>query len=323
MDKPRIAVIGLGSMGKNHVRVLSELEDAKLVAISDVDKKTVDALSAKYHISGYTDYTEMLDKERPDAVTIVVPTSLHHQIALETIKRKIQTFVEKPIAGTIKQAEEIIKEAEKNKVILTVGHIERFNPAITELKKRLEQGQLGKIYKITIERTGPFPPRVRDVGVVIDLSVHDIDMIYYLTESEITEHYALTAQKIHTQKEDLLQAIFKTKSGVICSLSTDWLSPTKTRKLAIAGEKGMFVVDYLNQDLYFYENAELKKPTTYSQMLMGITEGPMTKYVIPKKEPLVEELKHFVNCVKENKKPLVTGEDGKRALQFALKLLGE
>jgi len=318
----KIAVIGTGSMGANHVRVLSGMDNVDLVAIADTEEKRLQEVSEKYHVEGYTDYKKMLDTEQPDAVTIVVPTSQHHEVAIEAIKRNIHTFVEKPIAASIKEADAIIAAAKKAGVILTVGHIERFNAAIIELKKRIDKGQLGKPFKINIQRTGPFPPRIRDVGVVIDLAVHDIDMCYYLTESEVVKHHAFTKKQIHTKKEDLLQAIFQMKNGVICSLNVDWLTPTKIRKLTLAGEKGMFLVDYLNQDLYFYENAHIHKPATYGELLMGITEGPMTKYVIQKKEPLVQELEHFVDCIKKKKKPIVSGEDGKRALAFALKLLG-
>jgi len=319
----KVAVIGAGSMGRNHIRVLSQLDGVDLVAIADIDKKAVQEISSKYKIKGYIDYVKLMASEKPEAVSIVVPTSLHHQIALDAIKKGIHVFVEKPIAASLKEADSLIQEANKAGVKLMVGHIERFNPAVTELKTRIDKGQLGEIFKINVERIGPFPPRISDVGVVVDLAVHDIDMCYYLTNSEVVKQHAFVKKQINTKREDMLQAIFQMKNGVVCSLSVDWVTPTKIRKLSVVGEKGMFIVDYISQELCFYENVSMLKPGSYSELLMGVVEGPMIKYVIQKKEPLMEELKHFVTCIKENKPPLVSGFDGRRALEFAFKLLKE
>jgi len=219
------------------------------------------------------------------------------------------------------EGKEIIKLAEKNKVKIMIGHIERFNPAIIELKKRIDAGELGRIFKIDVNRVGPFPSRIRDVGVVIDLAVHDLDIMRYLTSSEVSRMYAETESKINTNYEDLLSALIKFNNGVICNLNINWLTPTKIRKLYITGEKGMFVANYLTQNLYFYENDEMNSHFEYADIMRGVSEGRMIKFNIKKKEPLLAEIEHFVDCVENDKEPLIKGEDGLIALELAQRLV--
>ena len=169
---------------------------------------------------------------------------------------------------------------------------------------------------------GPFPARIRDVGVVIDLAVHDLDIIRYLTGSEVKRLYAETDRKIHSSNEDLVKALLRLEDGSLCTLSIDWLTPTKIRKLYITGEKGMFVANYLKQNLYFYENAILNgENVNYSEVLRGVLEGKMTRFFINKKEPLLAEIEHFIDCVENDKEPLIKGEDGLKALELAQKLI--
>lgn len=317
----KVAVIGLGAMGKNHVRVYSQMDNVELVSISDVDEKRVSQFSGKYKIRGYTDYKEMLEKEELDIVSVVVPTKLHKQISLDVIAKGINILIEKPIAFTVEEAEEIIKVAKNKGVKLTVGHVERFNPAITELKKRLDKKELGRLFKIDINRVGPLPSRIRDVGVVIDLATHDLDIIRYLLGVDAERIYAETENKINTEHEDLLSAILRFKDGSVCNLNINWLTPTKIRKLYLTGEKGMFVVDYIKQTLVFFENGEIKNGPTYTEIVRGIAEGKMIRYKIQNKEPLELELQSFIDCVKNNKEPVVSGEDGLRALSTAQKII--
>lgn len=319
MDKRlKAGVIGLGSMGYNHARVYSEINDIDLVAISDISGDNLKR-TKKFCDNQYEDYKEMIKKEDFDLISIVVPTSLHKEVAIEVMNKGINVLLEKPIASTIDEASEIIECAKKNNVKLTIGHIERFNPAIIELKKRLDKGQIGEVYKIDVNRVGPFPPRIRDVGVVIDLAVHDIDIARYLLDSEVMRVYAETEKQIHTDHEDLLSGLMKFDNKTICNLNINWLTPTKIRKLYITGEKGMFIVDYIEQLLSFYENA-----VSINQGFdrrMGISEGKMIKYFIQKKEPLRLELESFIDAVKKNETPLVTGEDGLKALDLAKKII--
>lgn len=313
------AVIGIGAMGKNHARIYSEMTGVKLVAVSDLDEKIGQKVASKNNCKYYQDYREMIAKEKIDLASVVVPTKNHHEVAMACLNKKISCLVEKPIASSVKEGEDIIACAKHNGVKLMIGHIERFNPAIIELKKRMND--LGKVFKIDINRVGPFPSRIRDVGIVIDLATHDIDIMRYVTGSEVCRLYAETEQKIHTSNEDLLSGLMKFKNGAVCNFNINWLTPTKIRKLYLTGEKGMFVANYLQQDLYFYENQEIKNNLNYADIMRGVSEGKMIKFFINKKEPLQAELEHFVDCVQNNKEPLISGEDGLKALSLAEKLI--
>jgi predicted dehydrogenase len=312
----KIAVIGVGSMGQNHARIYFHSDNSTLVAIADAFKQNAEKIGKHYHIPYYENYQEMLRKEQIDAVSIAVPTNLHKEVALFCLNQKKHVLLEKPIAPTESDAQEIIECAKKNNVILMIGHIERFNTAITTLKSRLQQNQLGEIYKINVERVGPFPSRITDVGVIADLSVHDIDIIRYLIEAEPIKIYAQTQQKLHPRHEDAVIGLLTYDKSIQAILNINYLSPTKVRQLQIFGKKGMFQVNYLTQELYFFENNSFASDNWES-----VTEGDMKKIIVPKKEPLQLEIEHFLQCIKENKKPLVTGEDGLIALEIANKLI--
>jgi UDP-N-acetylglucosamine 3-dehydrogenase len=315
-----IAVIGAGSMGKNHIRICSDLPNVNLVAIADSNEAVVNGLAQKYRTKAYTDYRRLIDAEKLDAVFIVVPTSLHKEVALYAISKGINVFVEKPIAANMAESREIISKAHAKNVKLAVGHIERFNPAIIELKKRISDGELGRIFKIDIDRIGPFPARIRDVGVVVDLAVHDLDILNYLTESKVIRLYSETEKRINTDHEDLLEASLKFACGVIASLNINWLTPTKIRRIHVTGEKGMFMVDYLSQDLFFYENSDSHVSNGFRSP-SNVIEGKMTKFYIDKKEPLRIEIEHFIDCCRNDLQPLVTGEAAAEALDLAQKLI--
>ncbi|MBN2014532.1 MAG: Gfo/Idh/MocA family oxidoreductase [Candidatus Altiarchaeota archaeon] len=322
MGKLKAAVIGVGSMGRNHARIYAELDSTDLVAVSDAAFNSAKDVAESLRCNPYKDYKEMLDKEDIDLLSIAVPTKYHREVALECTRRGIPSLVEKPIADSEDNARAIIDSAEKNKVKVTVGHIERFNPAVIELKRRLDRDELGRIFEIKAIRVGPFPSRIRDVGVVIDLAVHDIDIMRYLTNSDVKRLYAETERKIHTKYEDLLSGLLKFQNDTIGVLSVNWLTPEKIREISIIGEKGMFVVKYLTQELYFYENVEaINGKYSYSDILMGVAEGNIMQIRIQKKEPLKAELESWVDAVGNGKEPLVSGEDGLKALVLAQKLI--
>ncbi len=312
----RVAVIGVGSMGQNHARIYFNSETAQLVAVADNYFENAEKIGKKYNIPYYQDYHKMLESEQIDAISIAVPTSLHKEVALACINKKKHLLLEKPIASTEEEAQEIISAATKNNTTLMIGHIERFNTAITALKERLKENHLGEIYKIDIERVGPFPTRITDVGVIIDLSVHDIDIINYLLDSDPQQLYAQTQQKLHPTHEDSVTSLITYKNGVHAILNINYLSPTKIRQLQIFGKKGMFHVNYLDQELFFYQNNSFTSDNWES-----VTEGEMKKIIVQKKEPLQLEIDHFIHCIKENKTPLVTGYDGLKSLQIANNLL--
>ena len=320
--RTRAAVIGAGAMGRNHLRVLNEIGGVELVGVADADSETAQRAARTSHTAPYTDYREMLETCRPDAVVVAVPTAMHHEVALHALRRGIHVMVEKPIASTEDEAQEMLAAARQAGVVLTVGHIERYNPAILELHRRLRRGDLGRVFKMHARRLGPFPPRVRDVGVVIDLATHDVDIMHFLSQSRVTRVYAETASKIHTAHEDLLSGLLRFADDSIGVLDINWLTPTKIRELLVTGERGMFHANYLTQDLYFYENNYIKSDWDALSRIEGVSEGDMVRLRIEKTEPLRVELERFVRAVRgEQGVSLVSGEDGLSALHVARKIV--
>ena len=318
----RVAVIGVGSMGFNHLRVYSELEGVQLAGVSDVNPERLKAITDRFAVPIYSDYRELIEKEKPEAVSITVPTSDHEEVATFALKAGAHILVEKPIAASVEEGKRIIALANEAKRLLMIGHIIRFNPAIQALKKHLDDGDLGRIFQIFCRRAGPFPARIRDVGVVIDLAPHDVDIMRFLTGLSPTRVYAETEQQIHTDHEDLLFGLLRFPGGLTGALELNWLTPKKIRETLVLGEKGLFYVDDLLQDLFFYENAqasgELWSPLN---TLRGVSEGPMTRFELQKQEPLKAELKAFLNAIESGGPAPVSGEDGLEALRLSLALV--
>ena len=308
-------------MGRNHARVYAELENARLVAVSDVDPTVANRVAWTYGATPYSDYREMLAREKLDLVTIAVPTRLHAQVATDTINAGVHVLVEKPIAAKVEEGEQMIALAKERGVKLTVGHIERFNPAILELKSRLDDQQLGRIFQIHVRRVGAFPPRIEDVGVVVDLATHDLNIIEYLTGSRIQRLFAETERRIHAVHEDLVSGVLRFQNGIVGVLDINWLTPTKIRELAIVGERGMFLVNYMSQDLFFYENNFAAGNWERLVAIGGVREGQMIKHQVRRVEPLKAELESFVNAVMDDTEPLISGAEGLRALQLAHRLI--
>ena len=309
-------------MGRNHARAYGEIPGFELVAIADIDRTRAAEISARHGCRAYGDHLEMLDTERPDAVSVVVPTRDHFAVAVAALERGCHVLVEKPIAGTIEEAEQLLACAESADRVLMVGHIERYNPALQEMRRRLEAGQLGRIYQAKARRLGPFPSRIRDVGVVVDLATHDLDVMRFLVGSEVERVYAETKREIHTLHEDALSGLLRFADGVVGVLDINWLTPTKIREITLTGERGMFQADYLTQDLRFFENSETAE-TPWGEMavLRGVNEGSMTRYAIPKREPLVCELEGFLAGCGGDLASIVPGSDGLVALRLALALI--
>jgi predicted dehydrogenase len=314
----RAGVIGLGNMGRNHVRVWDEaVEGVDLVAVADPDPAAVTRAIAGRRARGYADVDRMLADERLDLVSIVAPTSLHLPTTLAAFRAGAHVLVEKPIAATREEAVEMMAAAKAAGRMLTVGHIERFNPAIRELRRRLADGELGRIFQVHATRLGPFPARIRDVGVVVDLAPHDIDIMRYLVDSEPVRLYAETERRIHTEHEDLFNGTMKFANGVVGVLDINWLTPTKRRTLAVTGERGMYVADYIAQDLVFYANQDA--PETWinpgaGATVRSVTEGEMTRRSIRRAEPLVVELTEFAAAVRDGGPAPVDPHDAMVAL---------
>ncbi|MCW1966976.1 MAG: Gfo/Idh/MocA family oxidoreductase [Anaerolineae bacterium] len=315
----KVAVIGAGVMGQNHARIYSELPNVNLVGIADVFIENAQKATRRYGGEAFSDYSVMLDTVKPDAVTIAVPTEDHVTVALEVAKRKTHILVEKPIALNIEEARSIITACESQGVFLAVGHVERFNPAVIELKRRLMDNELGRVFQIDTRRQSPFPSRVRDVGVIIDLAVHDIDVIRYVTGSEFSHVFAETQRQIHSSHEDLVSALFRLDHNIVGTMAVNWLTPSKVRELRVIGERGMFHVDYLTQDLFFYENGTTVGEWDTLRQLRGVSEGRMIRHIVAKREPLRAELESFITAVQERdqSKIHVNGLDGLKSVEIA------
>ncbi|WP_456367075.1 UDP-N-acetylglucosamine 3-dehydrogenase [Thermococcus sp.] len=298
----RVGVVGVGMMGQHHVRVYSELAKegkVELVGIADANFERAKELAKRYGTIPYGDYRDLAG-ENLDAVDIAVPTSLHREVALEFINRGTGVLVEKPIADTIENAQAIIKAAEDKGVALMVGHIERFNPAVLKLKQLVERGELGKVVTISAKRVGPMAKRIRDVGIIIDLGVHDIDVISYLFGERVRTVYARAGNVLHpagVEDHALITLGFEDGTGIV---ETNWLTPHKTRTLNVVGTGGIAYLDYIEQSLKLYNNEWIKEAK------------------IERKEPLRNEIEHFIECVETGKSPIVDGEAGLHALRVAL-----
>jgi predicted dehydrogenase len=314
----KAAVIGVGSMGMNHARVYSELSEIELVGVADVNDVAASKVARLRGTRAFGDYRDMLKECQPDIVSIAVPTQFHFQVALDALDAGCHVLVEKPIAATVAEGNEMSARAKAKGLKLVVGHIVRFNPAVQMLKSQLDIGALGQIFQIRCRRLGPFPTRIQDVGVVIDLATHDLDIMSYLIGSKVTRLYAETEQKIHSAYEDTLVGTVRFANGVLGSLNIDWLTPTKIRELAVTGERGMFLVDDLNQELYFYENQEANgNDWSNLALLHGVSVGRMIRYPINRREPLRAELEAFIVAVRDDLPPPVSAEDGLVALELA------
>ena len=318
----RAAVIGAGNMGRNHARVYSEMEDVELVAVADPVAEALQRIGTRHHIRTYTDYRVMLEREPIDLISVVVPTEHHFDVARHTLQEHIPTLIEKPIAATVEEGASLVAMAKEIGVPLTVGHIERFNPAIIALKKQLDNGTLGKAYQIHVRRIGPFPAQIKDVGVVIDLATHDLDIMHYLTDANVIRLHAEVGRRLHTAHEDLLSAVLRFDSDVIGVLDINWLTPTKVREISVIGSRGMFVANYLTQDLILYENDSAPQEGNWHELaVLGVSEGRAIHYKINKREPLREELDAFVNAIRSGTEPPVRGADALLALAVAQQII--
>jgi predicted dehydrogenase len=313
----RAAVIGVGAMGKNHARVYSELEDVDLVGVADTDPAVRDLIAARYHTQSYADYRKLVEIEKPDVVSLVVPTRHHYAIARDLIERSVHVLVEKPITETVEEGRTLIRQARAGGVKLGVGHIERFNPAIIALKERLDGGELGVAFQVSARRISGFPPRAGDIGVVLDLATHDLDVMRYLIGGQVVRVSAEIANELNGPREDVLCGLLRFDNGVIGLLDVNWVSPTKIRSLAVNGQCGMFVVNYLTQDLEFYENANADSTWESLQVFRGVAEGRMIRYPINRREPLSLELQAFARWVLHDEPFPVSGSDGLEALTLA------
>lgn len=300
MKKVRIAVVGLGRLGSLHAQIYSRLKDTELVSLCDSDKNRARLIGNTLKKPWCTDYTQLLKKDI-DAVSIVTPTSLHYKIAKAFLKNGIHTLIEKPITKTLKEAQELITLSKKKHLIVQVGHVERFNSAIQAIEKLSKKPKF-----IEVHRLGPFTPRVKDVGVVLDLMIHDIDIVLGLIKSKIKDIQAI-GMKILTKNEDIANARIRFKNGTVCDLTASRITNDSLRKIRIFQEDCYISLDYVAQE------ATISKK---------IKNKIVSKKIDIKKEgPLEKELSSFVDCVLNKKRPIVSGVEAYNALSVAHDIL--
>jgi len=317
----RVAVVGAGSMGKNHARVLQTLPSAELVLVVDADLATARAVTRLHGGKAHDSLADALASPI-DAAIVAVPTQHHFETTKALLAAGVHVLVEKPIAATVEEARALGEIALREKRVLAVGHVERFNPAIRLRARKPAGGALGRVFEVRARRVGPFPARIRDVGVALDLGTHDLDVMRFVVGADVARVYAETKREIHTSREDLVSALVRFENDVVGVLEVNWLTPTKARELTVTGERGMFHVDYLTQDLYFYENADAA-PIGWAEMshLRGVSEGSMTRLLVRKVEPLRTELETFLAaCESGDASRTVSPEDGTRAIELATAL---
>jgi UDP-N-acetylglucosamine 3-dehydrogenase len=300
----RVGVVGVGVMGSNHARVLAELPGVKLVGVADPDSKRCDQVARTLGCASFADVDALIGAG-VDAVTIAAPTHLHHDIAIDCAARGIHLMVEKPIASTVEESRAVVAAARRAGVTLMVGHVERFNPAVQSIKRAIKDQD---ILSIAITRVGPFPPRMSNVGVVIDLAVHDIDLIRWFTESEIVEIQPQTSSAV-AEREDIALLQFRTASGVLAHINTNWLTPFKARTIHIATRDKYVIGDLLT--LQVTECFGFQSDGSYSMRHLSVGYA----------EPLRSELAAFVSAIRTGQPPAVTGEEALASLEIAIRCL--
>jgi UDP-N-acetylglucosamine 3-dehydrogenase len=300
----RVGVVGVGIMGSNHARVYADLPGVSLVGVADPDPRQRDFVSGALGCAAYADVEGLL-AEGVDAVTIAAPTHLHRRLAVACINRGVHVLVEKPIASSVEEGRAIIAAARRAGVTLMIGHVERFNPAVEAIKDAIRHED---ILSIAITRVGPFPPRMSNVGVVIDLAVHDIDLIRWFTNSEIVEVQPQVRSAV-ADREDIALLQFRTASGVLAHINTNWLTPFKARSVTVATKNKYVTGDLLTRQVT--ECFGFQPDGSYSMRHLSVGHS----------EPLRAELQAFCSAIRGGSDPSVTGEEGVDALEIAIRCL--
>ena len=307
----RCGLIGIGMMGRNHARVLRELTEVELVVIADPGG---DPDNVGHGVPVVRSVEDALEFDL-DCAIVAVPTKHHEAVALSLAEAKVPTLIEKPLADSVEAAERIASAFDATNTFATVGHIERFNPAIQQIAKRLEAGELGEVFQIATRRQSSFPGRISDVGVVKDLATHDIDLALFLSKSDYAEIAAFTSHRSGREHEDMLVASGRMSNGMIVNHVVNWLSPVKERATVVTGETGVFVADTLTGDLTFHRNGHFAMNWDSLATFRGVSEGDTTRFAFAKMEPLKQELRLFMQAIQDGE-PL-----GNTSLASALRVV--
>jgi UDP-N-acetylglucosamine 3-dehydrogenase len=291
--KLRAGLIGLGMMGRHHARVLSNLEGVELVAVSDPAGDKHGVATGRLILSSVSE----LIKVGVDYVMVAAPTIYHQEVALELAAAGVHALIEKPLASDVESASKIADAFAEKGLVGAVGHIERYNPALQQLRARINSGELGAVYQIATRRQGPFPARIADVGVVKDLATHDIDLTSWVADSKYSMVSAQTVHKSGRAHEDMVFATCRLENGIMVNHIVNWLTPFKERLTIVTGEKGAFVADTLTADLTFYANASIQTQWDSVAAFRGVSEGDVIRYAFAKPEPLKVEHEAFRDAV--------------------------
>jgi UDP-N-acetylglucosamine 3-dehydrogenase len=314
----KVGVIGLGAMGKNHARVLSNLSSVDEVVLYDPLGAEIGELHGKTVSSNLESFLD----QKFDYCVVSSPTSTHRDMALRLANLGVPTLIEKPLAFSVDEAMEISEAFSSQGLLGAVGHIERYNPAIIALREKLATGVLGNIFQITTRRVGPYSGRIRDVGVVKDLATHDIDLVLSISESAYRSIDAQLSFPLGSGYEDSLLAIGELKNGVQYSHVVNWISPAKERVTSVLGENGLIVADTLTGKLSMYENGTSVNPWDESSVLQGVSEGDVHELAVSKVEPLVREHRVFQSAITgKADNELISIRQGLEVLKVAERIL--
>lgn len=308
-----IGVIGVGSMGQNHARVLDGMNC--LSAVLDSNGKLAEEVGERYNVPYFTDIDDFLECGL-DGVTIATPASTHNKIAIDVMKRGLDLLVEKPIALNSEKASELVEKASKEDLILAVGMIERHNPVISTAKTLLNDGGVGDVITMSSKRVSSFPSRVSDMGVIMDLAIHDLDIMRYLSEDEIKSVYTSGGPSNNgSGHEDHANILIQFENGLDGLLEVNWLTPHKVRNLWITCSKEYIEIDYIDQTMVISSSHLLEYDV--SNLFDIPLEHNIRRYSVKRQEPLKRELGDFIEAIKKRQEPLVTGEDGLESMKVA------
>ena len=313
----RAGLIGFGNMGRNHARVLAGLDGVEFVGVVEPDAGPIDTIHGRPVFAS----VEELLALGLDYAVIACPTGMHEEIGLRVAEAGVCALIEKPLANTIEAARRLVDAFESRGLAAGVGHIERFNPALQNMRHRLGLGELGDVFQVVTRRQGPFPHRIADVGVVMDLGTHDIDLTSWVTGQDYVSVAARTVSRSGHPHEDMVAAIGQLADGTIVSHLVNWLSPLKERYVAVTGERGCFVADTLTADLTFYANGAVASEWEAVRAFRGVSEGDMIRYAIAKREPLLVEHEVFRDALAGASNDIVTLAQGLRTVEVSAALL--
>jgi UDP-N-acetylglucosamine 3-dehydrogenase len=299
MKKLGVAVIGTGQWGKNHARIYKELPSTELIAVCDVNAERAKAMAAQYGVKAYSDSSQMLKNKQIEAVNVCTWSTILAKEAKKALDAGKHVLVEKPMATTPQQAKKLVQTAQENGLHLTVGFLMRFIPGLQLIRQSVENKKIGELVCVTAKRVSQWPERIGDVGVVKDTAIHDIDVMRFISNQDPVSVYAKMGSMRIKKFEDYAHIMLTYKNGESAFIESNWLTPYKTRMLTVTGSEAIMRLDYITQDLWIEQKSENVQPR------------------LPFQEPLKAELQHFVDCIEDKREPIITGEDGVKALEIA------